>query len=396
MIVKPRIRGFICTTAHPLGCAESVDAQVRTVQGQAPLKDGPKRVLVLGCSAGYGLASRISAAFGAGAETLGVSFEKAPTDSKTASAGYYCNRAFERAAEAAGLWTQTLEGDAFSDALKAEVVSVLKDRGPVDLIVYSLASPVRQDPDTGVLWRSVIKPMGEHFHVKTLNVDKGEVHDLDLEPATDEEVAATVKVMGGEDWERWVSALADADLLAPGCQTVAYTYIGSELTWPIYWHATLGKAKEDLDRAAAALRQRLAAKGGDARVAVLKAVVTQASAAIPVVPLYASLLFRVMKEQNLHETIIEHIWRLFDTGLYGNQAGLDEVGRLRLDDWELREAVQTEVKRRWPVVTTENLGELADLEEFRRSFLQVFGFAIPGVDYDQPVDALTIEPPASA
>ena len=392
MIVKPRIRGFICTTAHPLGCAESVDAQVRTVKAQAPLTHGPTRVLVLGCSAGYGLASRISAAFGAGAETLGVSFEKAPTEGKTASAGYYCNRAFERAAAREGLWTETLEGDAFSDALKAQVVETLKARGPVDLVVYSLASPVRQDPETGTLWRSAIKPVGERFHVKTLNVDKGEVHEVDLEPATEEEIAATVKVMGGEDWERWMSTLDGAGLLAPGCQTVAYTYIGSELTWPIYWHATLGKAKEDLDRAAAGLRQRLASKGGDARVAVLKAVVTQASAAIPVVPLYASLLFRVMKEQNLHETIIEHIWRLFETGLYGSQAGLDEVGRLRLDDWELREGVQREVKRRWPVVTTENLPELADLDEFRRAFLQVFGFAIPGVDYEQAVNPLTIEP----
>jgi enoyl-[acyl-carrier protein] reductase/trans-2-enoyl-CoA reductase (NAD+) len=272
MIVKPRARGFICTTAHPVGCAAAVREQIAYVQGQPALEGGPKNVLVLGCSAGYGLASRVSSAFGSGAATLGVSFEKAPTEKRTASAGWYNNRAFEAQASAAGLWAKTLDGDAFSDDLKREVIDIAKaEMGPIDLVVYSLAAPVRTDPETGEQYRSAIKPVGEVFHVKTLNVDKAEVHDADLEPANDEEIAATVKVMGGEDWERWMAALADAGVLADDCRTVSYTYIGSELTWPIYWHATLGKAKEDLDRAAGAISAALGREGA-ARVAVLKAI----------------------------------------------------------------------------------------------------------------------------
>ncbi|MEE4382204.1 MAG: enoyl-ACP reductase FabV, partial [Pseudomonadales bacterium] len=326
MIVKPRVRGFICTTAHPVGCAAHVAGQVRHVAGRPALAGGPRNALVIGCSAGYGLASRISAAFGAGAATLGVSFEKAPTEKKTATAGWYNNRAFEAEAARAGRWARTLDGDAFSDELKAEAIETIRrEMGPIDLVVYSLASPVRRDPETGETWRSAIKPIGETFHVKTLDVDRALVHEVDLEPATDEEIAATVKVMGGEDWERWMTQLAGAGVLAPDCRTVAYTYIGSELTWPIYWHATLGKAKEDLDRAAREIQEQLAPGGGAAHVAVLKAVVTQASAAIPVVPLYASILFRVMKEQGVHEEVVEHVQRLFETQLYG-------AGDLRLDD----------------------------------------------------------------
>lgn len=397
MIVKPRVRGFICTTAHPVGCAANVAEQVRYVQSRPALENGPRNVLVIGASGGYGLPSRISAAFGAGARTLGVSLEKAPTEKKTASAGWYNNQAFDELAEQNGLWSRSLEGDAFSDELKQEVIDLAKaEMGPIDLVVYSLASPVRKDPETGELHRSVIKPLGEAFHVKTLNVDKGEVHEVDLEPADEAETEATVKVMGGEDWERWMQALDEGGVLAPDCRTVSYTYIGSELTWPIYWHATLGKAKEDLDRAASAISERLAAQGGSARVAVLKCVVTQSSAAIPVVPLYASLLFRVMQEQGNHENCMAHVQRLFERQLFAADEvlNLDDQGRIRMDDWELSDAVQDEVKRRWPLVTTESLNELSDFEGFQHDFLRIFGFGVPGVDYDAEVDPQSIHPPA--
>lgn len=387
MIVKPRIRGFICTTAHPTGCAAGTRAQIARAR---PLHDGPSNALIVGASGGYGLASRIVAAFGAGARTLGISLEKAPTERRTATAGWYNNAALEAAAAERGLYAATLDGDAFSDEMKSRAIEeIAANMGPLDLLVYSVAAPVRRDPRTGETFRSAIKPLGETFHVKTLNQATGEVHDVDLPPATEEETAATVAVMGGEDWEYWIAALQDADLLAPGFRTVAYTYIGSELTWPIYWQATLGKAKEDLDRAAAALRERLAALGGDARVAVLKAVVTQASSAIPVVPLYLSVLFRVMKDAGNHEDCLAHIDRLFRTGLYPDHpAGLDEVGRLRMDDFELSEPIQAEVLRRWPLVTTDNLGDLGDLEGVRNDFLRIFGFGVDGVDYEADVDPL--------
>jgi enoyl-[acyl-carrier protein] reductase / trans-2-enoyl-CoA reductase (NAD+) len=386
MIVKPRIRGFICTTAHPAGCAAHVREQIDYVRSEPPV-GGSGRVLVLGASGGYGLASRIVAAFGGGADTLGVSFEKPPAENKTATAGWYNNIAFEEAAGAAGRYARTLDGDAFSDEMKARVIDTIRqDLGQIDLLVYSLASPVRQHPKTGELFRSAIKPLGESVHIKTLNVDRGEVHEVDLEPATEEETRSTVAVMGGEDWEFWVDALHDAGVLASGFRTVAFTYIGSELTWPIYWKGTLGKAKEDLDRAAAAIRERLHADGGDARVATLKAIVSQASSAIPVVPLYASLLFRVMKEKGNHETCIEHIQRLFATQLAGGSMNLDDAGRIRLDDVELSDDVQGEVKRRWPLVTTANLAELADLPGFRADFLRIFGFGFDGVDYEADQD----------
>ena len=388
MIIQPKVRGFICTTAHPQGCAAHVQQQIDHVRDQGALARPLKNVLVLGASGGYGLASRIVAAFGAGAATYGVSFEKAPSAKRTASSGWYNNHAFDAAAAAAGLKATTIDADAFADETRERVIADLKaNYGPIDLLVYSLASPVRKHPKTGELVRSTIKPLGEVLHIKTLNVDKGEVHEVDLEPATAEETAATVTVMGGEDWEYWVGALSDAGLLADGFRTLAYTYIGSELTWPIYWEGTLGKAKEDLDRAAAALRPTLEAVQGDARVVTLKAVVSQASAAIPVVPLYASLLFKVMKEQGSHESIIEHIHRLFaqELGPDGYQT-LDEVGRLRLDDRELAAVVQDEVKRRWPLVTTENLPELGDLPGFREDFLKIFGFGFDGVDYDADTD----------
>ena len=379
MIIEPRIRGFICTTAHPAGCAMNVHQQVGYVAGKGEIPAAPKRVLVLGCSAGYGLASRIVATFGGGADTVGVSFEKVPSETKTASAGWYNNRAFEAEAAKAGRKAITLDGDAFSDEMKAATVRAIADNlGQVDLVVYSMAAPVRTHPKTGETFRSAIKPLGAPVTVKTLNTDKGEVFETELQPATPEETAGTVAVMGGEDWEMWIAALSEAGVLAPGFKTLSYTYIGSELTWPIYWKATLGKAKEDLDRAAAAIR----ARHGDhaARVVSLKAVVTQASSAIPVVPLYGVVLFKVMKEMGLHEGCIEQIDRLFRSVLPGPEA-LDEAGRVRLDDWELSAPVQDEVKRRWARISTDTLPELADLAGFRSDFLKIFGFGLAGVDY---------------
>ena len=394
MIVKPRIRGFICTTAHPHGCAAHVNQQIDYVAANSDVAKGAfGNVLVLGCSGGYGLASRIVAGFGCGAKTLGVSFEKSPTESKTASAGWYNNKAFETRAEQQGLYAKTLDGDAFSDAMRDQVMDTIKaDLGQIDLVVYSLASPVRQHPKTDELHRSAIKPLGEVLEIKTVHVEKGEVSNVALEPATEQEIADTVTVMGGEDWEYWIDALLANDLLAPNAKTVAYTYIGSELTWPIYWEGTLGKAKADLDRASGEIQRKLQAIEGDARVAVLKAIVSQASAAIPVVPLYAALLFQVMKEQGSHEECIEHIDRLFASQLQsGATMRLDDAGRIRVDDLELAEVVQTEVKRRWPLVDTDNLPELGDLAGFREDFLKIFGFGIQGVDYDAEVDPQHID-----
>ena len=385
MIVKPRIRGFICTTAHPRGCAAHVRQQIDQVRSAGPIDAGIANALVVGCSGGYGLASRIVAAAGCGANTLGVSLEKPPSGKRTATAGWYNNLAFE---EAVGGYARTLDGDAFSDAMKARAVEAVgRDMGKLDLLVYSLASPVRRHPRTGVLHRSALKPLGGKLAMKSLNVDKGEVVEVELEPGSDEEIADTVAVMGGEDWEMWIDALARADLLAPGFRTLAFTYLGSDLTWPIYWEGTLGKAKQDLDRAAAAITGRLGALGGNARVASLKGVVTQASTAIPMIALYMALLFQVMKERGVHEDCIGHIYRLYATQLAtGAVQRLDEAGRIRVDDVELSEPIQGEVKRRWGVVATQNLSELADLRGFQEDFLKIFGFGIPGVDYEEDLD----------
>ena len=395
MIIKPRIRGFICTTAHPTGCAAHVGEQVNYVRKLNSISAGEfKNVLVLGCSGGYGLASRIVAGFGCGANTLGVSFEKAPSDTKTGSQGWYNNAAFEQQAKAAGLYAKTIDGDAFSDDMRAQVLETIRaDMGTIDLVVYSLASPVRQHPKSGVLHRSSIKPLGEVLSIKTVHVEKGEVSEVNLQPATLEETENTVTVMGGEDWEFWMQALHEADLLSPQAKTVAYTYIGSELTWPIYWEGTLGKAKLDLDRASRAINEKLAGIDGEARVAVLKAIVSQASSAIPVVPLYVALLFKAMKDQGVHEDCITHIHRLFATQLKsGAKMRLDDAGRIRVDDLELSKSVQDIVKQRWPLVTTENLTELGDLAGFREDFLKIFGFGIDGVDYDAEVSPLSIAP----
>lgn len=389
MIIKPKVRGFICTNSHPVGCAANVQEQIDYTRQQGELSNGPKNVLVLGCSTGYGLASRITAAFGSGAATLGVCFEKPPTERKTASAGYYNTAAFHDAAKAAGLYAHTINGDAFSNECKQQVIDNLKaNMGKVDLVVYSLAAPRRTDPNTGEVYSSVLKPIGRAYTTKGLNTDTLKINEVSIEPATEEEIANTVKVMGGEDWELWIEALAEADLLAEGCQTTAYTYLGDKLTWPIYGKATIGKAKEDLDRAAVALNKKLAGINGRALVSVLKAVVTQASSAIPVMPLYMSILFKVMKERGTHEGCIEQIQRLFVECLYSANPRLDAEGRARVDNLELDPSVQAEVEQIWAQVTEENLFQTTDYQGHHEDFLKLFGFGVSGVDYEADVSPL--------
>ncbi len=390
MIVKPKIRGFICTNAHPAGCAAHVQQQIDYVKRQGPIANGASKALIIGASTGYGLASRITAAFGCGADTLGVFFEKPPADNRTASAGYYNSAAFQRAARAEGLYADSINGDAFSDEVKDQVVAALKQgMGPVDLVVYSLASPRRTDPRTGITYTSALKPIGRAYTMRGLNTDKLLVEDVTVEPASDEEIASTVKVMGGEDWEWWIERLLAEGLLAPGCKTTAYTYIGKEMTWPLYGHASIGMAKRDLDRASAAIDQKLRALGGESRVSVLKALVTQASSAIPIMPLYISILYKIMKEEGTHEGSIEQIQGLFARQLYSKgQRDIDEVGRLRMDGLELRDAVQDKVKDLWGRVTTATVSQLTDYQGYHDEFLRLFGFGLPGVDYDAEVDPL--------
>lgn len=389
MIIQPKVRGFICTNAHPQGCAANVQEQIDYIKAQGISGDGPKKVLVIGASTGYGLASRITAAFGYGASTIGLFFEKPPTEKRTASAGYYNSAAFEAAAANAGLYAKSLNGDAFSNEAKAQAIELIKqDFGQVDLVVYSLASPRRTDPQSGETYSSVLKPIAQSYTAKNLNTDTLKIADMTVEPANDEEIAATVKVMGGEDWELWIKALNEAGVLAPNCKTVAYTYIGDKLTWPIYGKATIGRAKEDLDRAAAAINAQLTNVKGQANVAVLKALVTQSSSAIPIMPLYISILYKVMKEQGTHEGCIEQLYRLFTEGLYTDSPRLDDVQRLRMDNLELTESVQKSVESIWPTVTEDNLFETTDYKGYNNEFLKLFGFGHAGIDYDADVSPI--------
>ncbi|NIB42031.1 trans-2-enoyl-CoA reductase family protein [Pseudomaricurvus alkylphenolicus] len=386
MIIKPKVRGFICTTAHPQGCAANVQQQIDYIKAQGAIDKAPKNVLVIGCSNGYGLASRITAAFGGGANTLGVCFEKPPTEKRTASAGYYNTAAFEQAAKAEGLYAESINGDAFSDECKEKAIDLLKaNMGKVDLVVYSLGAPRRQDPKTGELYTSVLKPINEGYTAKNLNTDTLTISDITVEPANEDEIAHTVKVMGGEDWELWMAALKEADLLADNCNTVAYTYLGDKLTWPIYGHATIGKAKEDLDRAAKAINTELAGVSGTANVAVLKALVTQSSSAIPIMPLYISLVYKVMKEEGTHEGCIEQLYRLFTEGLYTDTPRLDDQNRFRMDNLELNADTQAKIEALWPQVTEENLFDLTDYKGYSEEFLKLFGFGWDGVDYEADI-----------
>lgn len=382
MIIAPKIRGFICTTAHPEGCARHVAQQVAVVKQRGPITGGPKKVLVIGASTGYGLASRIAAAFGSGAATIGVFFERPGEADRTATAGWYNSAAFEKEAAAAGLYARSFNGDAYSDAMKAEVISAIKaDLGQVDCVVYSLASPRRTHPKTGEVFKSVLKPIGETYTNKNLNTGTGVVNEVTIEPAQGDDIAQTVAVMGGEDWQMWIDALLAADVLAPGVQTVSYSYIGPAVTWPIYKNGTIGRAKEDLERVQKVLDATLAPLKGKAWVSVNKALVTQASSAIPVVPLYISLLYKVMKDAGSHEDCIEQMDRLFRDRLHGGDPQPDEAGRIRVDDWEMAPAVQNLVAQRWKDVNTENLAQLADFAGYQSSFLRLFGFGLDGVDY---------------
>jgi enoyl-[acyl-carrier protein] reductase / trans-2-enoyl-CoA reductase (NAD+) len=387
MIIKPKTRGFLCTTAHPLGCEENVRRQIAYVKSKPAIAKGPKRVLVIGASTGYGLASRIAAAFGCGASTLGVFLEKEGSDRKPASAGWYNTLAFHRFAEQAGLYARAINGNAFSDEVREKTIEVIRqDLGQVDLVIYSLASPRRQHPKTGEVFNSVLKPIGKSVTQTGINTDKETVQEITLEPASEEEIAHTVAVMGGEDWALWMAALDQAGVLAPGAKTAAFTYLGERITWDIYWHGTIGQAKQDLDRRVLGIRERLAKTGGDARVAVLKAVVTQASAAIPIMPLYLALLFKEMKAAGTHEGCVEQLYRLFAECLYTDTPRLDEAGRLRVDELELAPAIQEAVAAAWPQVTSENLKAMTDFAGYQAEFLRLFGFGIEGVDYEADVD----------
>lgn len=394
MVIKAKIINNICLNSHPVGCAADVARQIAYVRSRGSLKNGPKNVLVIGSSTGYGLATRISAAFGAGAKTIGVAFEKAGSEKGPGTAGFYNTIAFDKAAKAEGLFSLSFNGDAFSTDLKNQVVAAVKEHlGSVDLVVYSLASPVRTDPKTGVQYRSVLKPLGQDFTAKSIDPFKGEIKVSTVTPATEEEAAATVKVMGGEDWELWIEALEAAGLLAPGFTTVAYSYIGPQVTYPFYRSGTIGKAKEHLEATAQGLSTRLKkVVGGAAYVSVNKALVTRASAVIPAVSLYISLLYKVMKKAGTHEGCIEQIDRLFRTRLYtGAPISVDADGLIRIDDWEMDPKVQAEITDLWDQVTGENLGQLCDVKGFEQDFLQLNGFGLPGVDYEAEIPSDVLE-----
>jgi enoyl-[acyl-carrier protein] reductase/trans-2-enoyl-CoA reductase (NAD+) len=383
MIVKPRIRGFVCITAHPKGCEAKIRQEIEVAKSTKQ-SGGPKKVLVLGASTGYGLSTRVAAAFGHDAATLGVFYERPSNNGKPASAGWYNSIGLEKAAHEAGLYAKSINGDAFSNEIKEQTIKTIKeDLGQVDLVVYSLASPRRVDPVTGEVYKSVLKPIGERFTNRTLNTDKDEVCEVTIEPAEGDDIANTVKVMGGEDWELWMKALSEAGVLAPGAKSVAYSYIGPEVTWPVYANGTIGKAKQDVERAAAAITE---AYDCEAYVAVNKAVVTQASSAIPVVPLYISILFKIMKAKGSHEDCIQQMVRLLNERLYGPDLQLDEEGRIRIDDLEMEPDVQAQVAEIWPVISSETLNTLADYSGYQNNFLALFGFGIKGVDYEEDVE----------
>lgn len=383
MIIEPKIRGFVCITAHPEGCAKKVADEIAIAKASS-IESGPKKVLVIGASTGYGLSSRITAAFSCEASTLGVFFERPSSNGKPASAGWYNTVAFENEAAAAGLYAKSINGDAFSNEIKEEVIQTIKeDWGTVDCVIYSLASPRRTDPTTGNTYKSCLKPIGSSFSNTSLDTNKGLVESVSIEPANEEDIENTVKVMGGEDWELWMEALSNAGVLTEDTKTVAYSYIGPEVTWPVYKNGTIGTAKLDVERASRAIHEKY---GIEAYVSVNKAVVTQASSAIPVVPLYISILFKIMKAKGTHEGCIEQIVRLFKDRLYEGELNLDSEGRIRVDDWEMDPEVQAEVASIWPSVTTENLRAVSDFDAYQKEFLELFGFGLEGIDYSEDVE----------
>lgn len=382
MIIKSKMRGFISLTAHPAGCEQSVLKQIEYVKSKGKI-DGPKRVLVIGASTGFGLASRISSAFGSEAATIGVFFEKEPQPEKTASPGWYNTAAFSKIAHAEGLYAKNINGDAFSNEIKQKTIELIKaDLGQIDMVIYSLASPVRTHPITGITHRSVLKPIGQSYSNKTVDFHSGKVTEISIEPASEEEIANTVAVMGGEDWEMWIDALQAAGVLADQALTLAYSYIGPSVTEPIYRKGTIGRAKDHLEATAKTINEKLEVTGGKAYVSVNKALVTQASSAIPIIPLYISLLFKVMKNKKIHEGCIEQIQRLYADKLFsGGDVPTDEAGRIRIDDWEMREDVQTEVARLWDEATTETIHAIGDLNGYTKDFKNLFGFGFKTIDY---------------
>jgi enoyl-[acyl-carrier protein] reductase/trans-2-enoyl-CoA reductase (NAD+) len=393
MIIEPRMRGFICLTAHPKGCEQNVKNQIEYVKSKGKI-NGPKRVLVIGASTGFGLASRITSAFGSDAATIGVFFEKAPSEGKTASPGWYNSAAFEQEAQKAGLYAKSINGDAFSNEVKQQTIEMIKaDLGQIDLIIYSLASPVRQHPVTGVLHRSTLKPIGSTFTNKTVDFHTGNVTNVSIEPANDEDITNTVVVMGGEDWSMWMDALKGAGVLAEGATTIAYSYIGPEVTEAVYRKGTIGRAKDHLEATAFEITEKLKDINGKGYVSVNKALVTQASSAIPVIPLYISLLYKIMKAEGIHEGCIEQIQRLYAERLYtGNAVPTDDKGRIRIDDWEMRADVQERIAKLWLESTTETLVELGDLAGYKQDFLNLFGFGFEGIDYQADVNELFMVP----
>jgi enoyl-[acyl-carrier protein] reductase/trans-2-enoyl-CoA reductase (NAD+) len=383
MIIKPKIRGFICVTAHPEGCRKNVVEQRDYVQSQGEIAHSPKKVLAIGSSTGYGLATRIVAAFGCKADTIGVYFEHPEMEGKTASAGFYNAMALDEFAKAEGRIAESINGDAFSDEIKGQTIDLIREKlGKVDCVIYSLASPRRTDPVSGKTYKSVLKPIGAAFSGKTVNTETEQVLEISMDPATEEEIEATCKVMGGEDWERWIDQLLAANVLSENVQTCAYSYIGPEVTWPIYAHGTIGRAKDHLEQSAKNIQKKLQNLKGKAAISVNKAVVTQASSAIPVVPLYNSVLFKIMKQKGIHEGCIEQVYRLFSSHFEANR---DEHGRIRLDNLEMRDDVQREVKEIWTKISTENLRELSDFEGYWSDFLRLFGFGLADVDYEKDV-----------
>lgn len=393
MIIEPRMRGFICLTAHPDGCAQSIKNQISYVKSKGTI-EGAKKVLVIGASTGFGLASRITAAFGSNAATIGVFFEKEPSEGKTATPGWYNSAAFEQEAQKAGLYAKSINGDAFSNEVKQKTIDLIKaDLGQIDMVIYSLASPVRMHPVTGVLHRSVLKPIGGTFTNKTVDFHTGNVTQVSIEPANQDDIDNTVVVMGGEDWSMWMEALKNAGVLAAGTTTVAYSYIGPEVTEAVYRKGTIGRAKDHLEATAFEITDSLKSLGGKAYVSVNKALVTQASSAIPVIPLYISLLYKIMKAEGVHEGCIEQIQRLFADRLYTNDAvPTDDKGRIRIDDWEMRDDIQERVKALWATATTENLPEIGDLAGYKQDFLNLFGFGFEGVDYNADSNEMILVP----
>ncbi len=387
MVIEPRMRGFICLTTHPTGCEKNVTDQMAYVKSKGVI-NGPKKILVIGASTGFGLASRITGAFGSGAATIGVSFEKPPADGKTGSPGWYNTAAFHKLAKQEGLYAKSINGDAFSNEVKTKVIDLIKtDLGKIDLVIYSVASPVRTHPVTGVTHRSVLKPIGQAFTNKTVDFHTGVVSDITIQPCTEEDIQNTVAVMGGEDWRMWMDALKKADVLADNIVTVSYSYIGPALTEPVYRRGTIGRAKDDLEATAFTITDSLQSLHGKAYVSVNKALVTQASSAIPVIPLYISLLYKVMKEAGIHEGCIEQIQRLYSDRLYtGKVVPTDDKGRIRIDDWEMRDDVQSKVSKLWEQATTETLPQIGDLQGYRSDFLSLFGFGLKGIDYTADVN----------